>query len=62
MVGCPQKFVGGEIIDFLEYADHAKRGCYPVAGGSLDQTHWFLAASNFLANEERRVENESWKK
>jgi len=61
IVGCPQRAIDRDVIDFLTYADFAKQGTFPVAGGTLDQSSWFLQATQFLLAEERKVEAESWK-
>lgn len=47
---------------FVTYADHAKRGSMPKAGGVLDQTNWFVNAVHFLESEEERVKAETYKR
>lgn len=59
--GCPQEFVGGQMIDFVKYADFAKRGTMPNDGGLLKQPNWFIDATNFMIAEAQRVKNEQMK-
>ena len=49
------------MIDFVKYADYAKRGTMPVDGGLLKQTNWFIDAANFMFAETQRVKNEQMK-
>lgn len=44
-----------EIWEALRYADFYERGMPPVAGGLLDQAHWFVEACQFIWKEEARV-------
>jgi len=36
-------FVDDATIAVLELADLARRGTWPMSGGSLDQTAWFIS-------------------
>lgn len=42
----------------LEMIDLFHEGLPPVAGGSLDQAASFLDAARYLANVEKRIENQ----
>lgn len=59
--GCPQDVVGADVINFLKYADYAKRGVLPNDGGLLHQPNWFVDATSFLVSEEQRVKQQQWK-
>ncbi len=52
LTGCPLEFVGEDVWELLDFAELYKKGCPPVAGGSLDQTHWFNEAARFVWREE----------
>jgi hypothetical protein len=39
-------------FDFLRLCHLAKRGALPIAGGTLDQTQWFLETYTFYLNED----------
>ena len=49
------------MIDFVKYADFAKRGTMPMDGGLLNQTNWFIDATNFMLAETQRVKSEQMK-
>lgn len=51
MTGCPLIGLGAEVWQLLECAVLFAKGLPPVAGGSLDQSGWFLAASAVIAAE-----------
>lgn len=40
---CPRKFIGQELTECINYASLASKGDWPVAGGILDQSAWFVA-------------------
>lgn len=39
---CPARFVDQGVWETMLLADMAREGCWPVAGGLLDQTRWFI--------------------
>ena len=43
-------------MSFIELADYAKNGLFPVSGGALEQSQSFLAACRFLWSEDNRAE------
>lgn len=53
---CPKTIVDREIMSFIELADYAKNGLFPVSGGALEQSQSFLAACRFLWSEDNRAE------
>lgn len=52
---CPKRLVDGEIIETIELAGMYEKGLPPVAGGVLDQAHWFAAACRFVWAEQSRL-------
>jgi hypothetical protein len=53
---CPQRIIDVETHGFIELADYAKKGLFPVNGGALDQAQSFLAACRFLWSEDDKAE------
>jgi len=49
--GCPQQFCK-EIVQSVQLIDLFEKGLPPIAGGTLDQSVWFLEAVKVLSNEE----------
>jgi hypothetical protein len=45
--------VGREVWDLLSAADLCSKGLPPIAGGSLDQTKWFVDAARFAWAEDQ---------
>lgn len=54
LTGCPARFVDEEIQRAMWLARFAKDGTWPVAGGTLDQTQWFLDFCGFYWAEQAR--------
>lgn len=54
---CPTAYVDSEIWNAMEYAKLYEKGLPPVAGGSLDQSHWFTAACRAIWNEQAYWKN-----
>lgn len=48
---CPARFVTPDIWEALALADAARSGAWPLAGGTLDQTRWFVEFCRFAWNE-----------
>ena len=55
--GCPNSYCSS-VVGSLELFDLFTDGIPPVAGGALDQSVSFLAASRFFRNEEAKVRND----
>jgi hypothetical protein len=49
---CPKKFVSREIVEAIRFAGFAKRGSWPVAGGVLDQSKWFVDACELIHGDQ----------
>lgn len=58
---CPRKIVDRDTMNFIELADFAKDGAFPVAGGTLDQSQSFLVACRYLFNEDAKAESQKYK-
>ena len=41
---CPLEYVGGSLLEVLDFVELFERGLPPVAGGVLDQSRWFIEA------------------
>lgn len=46
-----------DIWEVIRYAGLFEKGLPPVAGGVLDQPHDFVAAAEFIFNEEKKIKN-----
>ena len=53
---CPTKEIGEDISDMCPLADLFKEGLPPCAGGSRDQSHWFVQAASRLCSDENKIE------
>lgn len=51
LTSCPNRYVGHDAADTLQYVGLCENGLPPVAGGALDQTQWFMDALSFVSNE-----------
>ena len=49
---CPQKCLDRSTFDFLRLCHLSKRGALPVAGGTLDQTQWFIDGYSLYLSED----------
>lgn len=49
---CPAQYVTAEIWDALSLSDMARKGCWPLTGGLLDQTRWFIEFCRYAWNEQ----------
>lgn len=52
--GCPSEYAA-DLGNTLRLVDLFKKGLPPVAGGSLDQSAWFVSVANRLESEEGRI-------
>ncbi len=55
---CPKATVGMDIVNLVRCADLTEKGLPPIAGGSLDQSHWFMEAASYFWSEMADIENE----
>lgn len=58
---CPRQMVPHEYFEAVEYADFARDGHWPVAGGVLDQAEWFRKATRIIWAEEDHHEAQRWR-
>jgi len=56
--GCPNAYCS-EIVPLATVADLFAKGIPPIAGGSLDQSAWFLEANRILQNEDATIGKDS---
>jgi hypothetical protein len=56
--GCPNKYCN-EVINAVNLIDLFEKGLPPIAGGSLDQSVWFMEAASFIQAEDSRIKAES---
>jgi len=54
--GCPN-IACHEIAPAAELIDWVKQGHWPIAGGVLDQSAWFVEAARYLKNEDIEAKN-----
>lgn len=55
--GCPRQYLGTEFIEAVNLAV-TPGGALPVAGGLLDQSHWFLQLKRTIDGECSRIESD----
>ena len=58
ILGCPNKYCR-DIVPLATVVDLFAKGIPPIAGGSLDQSAWFLEASRFLQSEDATIGRDS---
>ena len=49
------RYVGADMAEVLSYAELYRKGIPPVAGGALDQTHWFNEACRLIWHDEAQL-------
>ena len=62
LVGCPLEEIGYELCDAIEMASLCERGDWPVRGGILDQSSWFVAMRRELKVTVSRIQDEQIKR
>lgn len=55
---CPKKFIGWEMTDAVNAMGIAISGLWPVGGGLLDQSAWFVDAVAVLSSEQNKIDRE----
>lgn len=55
ITSCPRALITDEIADFIQFADLARDGNFPVSGGMLDQSCSFLDACRFFWAQETKM-------
>lgn len=53
---CPLDYVTPDVVRAFNLIRWADRGAFPVGGGVLDQAGTFIAAMEFVRDEERKIE------
>ena len=59
---CPRSYVDASMTDVVNIAALASKGSYPVAGGTLDQSAWFIQAMQTLESDINQLDNERSKR
>jgi hypothetical protein len=59
---CPKKYVGGDLLQAIDVAWMARDYGLPVAGGTIDQSAWFMDMLINFRSECNRIEVERQKK
>lgn len=57
---CPRAYVTRDIWQAVSLAGLYEKGLPPAAGGSLDQAVAFIAAAEFIWQEEKQYKAEQW--
>ena len=55
---CPQKYIGGDMMEAINLAAYAMRGDWPIRGGMLDQSSWFVDLVSRLESEQNKIDKE----
>lgn len=55
---CPRRFIGPDLTDAINLAQWADKGVFPVEGGTLKQTSWFLDLVGTLKAEDAAIDRE----
>jgi len=61
LTSCPKKMLDWELVQVIRYAELFGKGLPPVAGGSLDQSAWFINLHSFYEYESSLAEAEQYK-
>jgi hypothetical protein len=56
--GCPKKYCR-EVVPAISLIDLFQKGLPPIAGGTLDQSVWFIEAAKILGYEEAQAKSEA---
>lgn len=59
---CPKQFLDWELVRAIRFAELFSKGLPPVAGGSLDQSSWFINFHALYEYETNQAEAEVYKK
>ena len=59
---CPLENVGPELIEAINLAGMCGQSDWPIAGGLLDQSSWFLDLKRRLDSETNKIEAEDAEK
>lgn len=59
---CPRQYIGGELTDAINAATLCEGGIWPVAGGLLDQSSWFVDLQQQLTRDTNRIKSEQFER
>ena len=59
---CPREIIGSEMIEAINLASMCGQGDWPISGGLLNQSAWFLALKQQLDSEQSKIESEQVEK
>ena len=59
---CPMQYVGNDMIDAVNIAAMCGKGDWPIDGGLLNQSAWFLDFTQRLKHETQTIEADQRKK
>jgi hypothetical protein len=54
---CPRRYVGNELTNAINLASMCGSGDWPVVGGLLDQSSWFLELKQTIESEDNKIAN-----
>jgi len=55
---CPRTYIGQRLIEGINYATLAMKGNWPIIGGTLDQSAWFVALVQRIEAETAKIDAE----
>lgn len=56
--GCPKQYVDAPLTEAINIASFAMKGQWPLAGGLLDQSAWFVDLVASLESYQNAIDNE----
>lgn len=59
---CPKKLIDSQTVETIHFARFARDGSWPVHGGMLDQSEWFMDACRLVWYEQDTAEAEMLKR
>lgn len=62
LVGCPKKYIDGSLTQAINFASFAIEGHWPLSGGLLEQSAWFIDLVAMLKSEQSLIDSERAKK
>lgn len=55
---CPRSFVGEEMTQAINLTAMCGKGDWPIAGGLLDQSAWFISLKQAMQQERNNIQAE----
>ena len=56
---CPRDFIGDEMTFSINLASISGKGDWPIDGGLLEQSAWFMSLRQTLVADQNRIEAEA---